>query len=84
MKTVKAIAMTLAVGAFIGCGGNHHNGEHHHSDADHQEMHQDTTAHHEHAHAKYKCPMDCEDGKTYDEPGQCPVCEMDLTEVSSE
>lgn len=28
--------------------------------------------------AVYQCPMDCEDGKTYDKPGQCPVCEMDL------
>jgi hypothetical protein len=26
----------------------------------------------------YICPMDCEKGKTYDQPGQCPVCKMDL------
>ena len=26
----------------------------------------------------YQCPMDCENGKTYEEPGQCPVCKMDL------
>ena len=26
----------------------------------------------------YQCPMDCEKGKSYTEPGQCPVCEMDL------
>ncbi len=26
----------------------------------------------------YQCPMDCEHGKTYDNPGKCPVCEMDL------
>lgn len=26
----------------------------------------------------YACPMDCEKGKTYTEPGKCPVCEMDL------
>ena len=26
----------------------------------------------------YQCPMDCEHGKTYDKPGKCPVCEMDL------
>lgn len=31
----------------------------------------------------YACPMDCENGKTYDKPGKCPVCEMDLTEVES-
>ncbi len=26
----------------------------------------------------YVCPMDCESGKTYDKPGNCPVCEMSL------
>ncbi len=31
-----------------------------------------------HEKIQYKCPMDCEKGKTYDEPGQCPVCGMDL------
>ena len=29
----------------------------------------------------YQCPMDCEDGKTYDEEGKCPVCKMDLKKV---
>lgn len=28
--------------------------------------------------AIYQCPMDCEKGKTYDKPGKCPICEMDL------
>ncbi len=37
--------------------------------------------HEEHAHAQYQCPMNCEKGKTYDEPGKCPVCKMDLKEV---
>jgi hypothetical protein len=32
----------------------------------------------------YACPMDCEKGKTYSEPGQCPVCEMDLQELTVE
>ena len=32
----------------------------------------------EEQHDHYKCPMDCEEGKTYDEEGQCPVCKMDL------
>lgn len=26
----------------------------------------------------YKCPMDCEHGKTYPKPGKCSVCGMDL------
>ena len=30
---------------------------------------------------KYICPMDCENGKTYEKEGKCPVCEMDLTKV---
>lgn len=27
----------------------------------------------------YHCPMACEGDKTYDKPGKCPVCKMDLT-----
>ena len=26
----------------------------------------------------YACPMKCEGDKVYAEPGQCPVCGMDL------
>ncbi|MCK0132033.1 hypothetical protein MWU59_11040 [Flavobacteriaceae bacterium F08102] len=26
----------------------------------------------------YQCPMDCEDGKSYTEKGNCPVCKMSL------
>ncbi|WP_111710042.1 heavy metal-binding domain-containing protein [Lutibacter citreus] len=29
----------------------------------------------------YQCPMDCEKGKTYEKPGSCPVCKMDLKKV---
>ena len=28
----------------------------------------------------YYCPMHCEGDKTYDQPGNCPVCGMDLVE----
>ncbi len=28
----------------------------------------------------YYCPMHCEDNKTYDKPGDCPVCGMHLVE----
>ncbi|MBU2951202.1 heavy metal translocating P-type ATPase [Tamlana agarivorans] len=28
----------------------------------------------------YYCPMHCEDYKTYEKPGDCPVCGMDLVE----
>lgn len=33
--------------------------------------------------AKYYCPMKCEGEKTYDKPGSCPVCEMDLEIVKA-
>ena len=32
----------------------------------------------------YKCPMDCEKGKTYDKAGSCPVCKMDLQKVKKD
>lgn len=32
---------------------------------------------------KYQCPMDCEKGKLYDQPGSCPVCKMDLKPVAA-
>lgn len=34
--------------------------------------------------AVYKCPMECEADKTYNEAGSCPVCKMDLKLVSDE
>lgn len=34
--------------------------------------------------ATYKCPMNCEDGKTYTEAGTCPVCKMNLMAVDEE
>ena len=33
--------------------------------------------------AVYKCPMECEGEKTYDKPGTCPVCEMDLEKIEA-
>ena len=34
------------------------------------------------AAAVYQCPMKCEgEEKTYDEPGSCPICKMDLKEI---
>src|SRR5690606_10739691 len=30
------------------------------------------------AEVRYECPMHCEGDKTYDGPGSCPVCKMDL------
>ncbi|HKJ06978.1 MAG TPA: heavy metal-binding domain-containing protein, partial [Flavobacteriaceae bacterium] len=49
------------------------------------ELHEhDGVMHEDHDHEKmaevYQCPMDCEEGKTYAEEGNCPVCKMDLKE----
>ena len=30
---------------------------------------------------KYQCPMNCEGNKTYNQPGECPVCNMQLVQV---
>ena len=32
---------------------------------------------------EYYCPMHCEGNKTYDKPGQCPVCGMNLEKLAS-
>lgn len=40
--------------------------------------------HAEDDHITYICPMDCEDGKTYDKEGDCPVCGMALDESEEE
>ena len=42
--------------------------------------------HHEHQGntqmgTRYQCPMKCEGEKTYEEPGNCPVCNMHLAPV---
>jgi Cu+-exporting ATPase len=39
-----------------------------------------TIAHNHHATGVYYCPMHCEGDKTYDKPGDCPVCGMDLVQ----
>ena len=57
-----------------------------------KESSEETEMHENHAADKadiamldaYKCPMDCEKGKTYEEEGKCPVCEMDLKKVEKE
>lgn len=38
----------------------------------------------EHAHETYYCVMHCEGSKTYDAPGKCPVCKMDLKKLTTD
>ncbi len=54
---------------------NSHNG-HAHTHTAHDPM----PANHSHKNdrGKYYCPMNCEGDKTYDKPGNCPVCGMNL------
>lgn len=63
------IAALLASLFFIACRGGH---------SDHQQ-----TAVPAGTAVMYQCPMDCEKGKLYDQPGSCPVCKMDLTAVAA-
>ena len=65
-----------------------HNNVMHHEHAGHEHP-----LHHEHSqdiHSghgnenKYYCPMKCEGEKTYDEPGNCPVCNMHLVPVEDD
>ncbi|MBE9490726.1 MAG: hypothetical protein IMY67_10565 [Bacteroidetes bacterium] len=49
-----------------------------------EEVVEETIQEAEVAMATYQCPMKCEGEKTYDKPGQCPTCKMDLAEVKSE
>jgi hypothetical protein len=30
---------------------------------------------------RYQCPMKCEGDKTYNQPGNCPVCNMKLAAI---
>ena len=34
--------------------------------------------------AYYQCPMKCEGNKIYNEPGNCPVCNMHLVPVKEQ
>lgn len=68
---MKKIFLMLAIVAFsftaVSCG-----------DDKAKETKKEITHNHEDA---YQCPMDCENGKTYEKPGTCPVCKMDLKKV---
>jgi len=64
----------------VGTNGQKHehkHNEHHHAEHGHQ-----SHVGHDHNHPDdqgvFSCPMKCEGDKTYDEPGDCPVCGMHL------
>ena len=72
--------IAFALFTFIACGGGEapagQTNTTEQPDAPHA-----TGTHEHHDHAHYQCPMKCEGDKTYEEPGTCPVCKMDLAEV---
>lgn len=41
-------------------------------------------AHGQHLTGEFACPMQCEGDKTYDKPGNCPVCKMKLVPVKQD
>ncbi|WP_157624787.1 heavy metal-binding domain-containing protein [Sunxiuqinia dokdonensis] len=45
----------------------------------HQPVHKDKTM----SGTVYQCPMKCEGDRTYNTPGNCPVCNMKLVAVDS-
>jgi heavy metal translocating P-type ATPase len=51
--------------------------ENHHHDHQHKHDHH-VVKNEKESGGKYFCPMRCEEDKTYDAPGDCPVCGMDL------
>ncbi|MGZ0017715.1 heavy metal translocating P-type ATPase [Yeosuana sp. AK3] len=53
----------------------HAPGEHHHHSEEKKELKPK-----EKGTGTFYCPMHCEGEKTYDKPGDCPVCGMDLVE----
>ncbi len=73
MKKLIKSSLLIAVlsFAFMSCGDENKSEEHNHKSHDHSEM----------SSTRYACPMKCEDEKTYDKKGECPVCHMDLKEV---
>lgn len=59
---------------------HHHHGHHDHSDHGHQ-VDAGTQYKASGKGGVYYCPMHCEGDKTYDAPGSCPVCGMDLVRM---
>ena len=49
-----------------------------------QEDHGHTSKSQSNKNGKYYCPMRCEGDKTYEEPGSCPVCGMNLVPEKGE
>lgn len=71
---------TLVVLVLITSCGHKHK-EQHSEVAATEKIEGDTTSTSQQVAAVYQCPMKCEGEKTYDKPGKCPKCGMDLEEI---
>lgn len=68
---IAGLALVLSVVAFSACNNDH---------SKHNSQTTETAA----PGTKYICPMNCEKSKAYDQPGSCPVCNMDLEAVKAD
>lgn len=88
LTVVAAILFTAGSITLTGCGNTSNNKSTEHQlegmEAEHQHDMDDQHEHGDIAEAHYQCPMKCEGDKTYDEPGNCPVCKMELKKVSTD
>lgn len=78
----KHLTVTKLQDSLTNAGGNYHihaNEE----DAKKHDHKQHTKKVETNGNGIYYCPMHCEGDKTYDKPGDCPVCGMDLVEQPS-
>lgn len=76
-----AAFISFALFAFTACSGDEAPQEQTTTNTEQTSTPQATEAHEHQEHAHYQCPMKCEGDKTYEEPGTCPVCGMELAEV---
>ena len=65
---------------FNSCGGSEKSND---TEITHEHQPEEGDDAHQHA-SVYQCPMQCEDEKTYSEPGNCPKCNMALEEVNGD
>lgn len=72
MNNLKTIVLATALTTLLAACNNDGNKTAGTSDSTTTAMNNES---HQHA---YRCPMNCEKGKTYEKPGKCPVCGMNL------
>ena len=75
MKKEIALIIALIVFVLSGCGSNNHQTETIKTDSVYVITDSTKTG------DVYQCPMKCEDEKTYNKPGNCPECKMELEKL---